>query len=834
MWRNYVTVGFRALTKNKTYAFINVFGLALGLAACLMILLYVRHELSYDKALPGASQAYQFQSYFTDPDAGEVQRIQMAPYVSKDLLKKDFPQIEEAVHALSSGPVVLKGGQAYATEDFRFVDGNILEILQFPLLKGDAGTALDQVGSLVLTEAEATKYFGSADPIGQTLTLSSRGQQTDFRVTGVLKTLPKNSHFKATMIARYEPKTYWADQEDFMTQWGWQSGWVYVKLRPGADADAINAQMEAFEKRNIPDQVFGGQRTNQGDFSEFKLVNIADVHLGEAQEAAMTPGNDRRSIVTFAVIAVLILAMACVNFTNLATARASQRAREVALRKVLGANRKQLIIQFMGESILVAAFAMLLALAFVELALPSFSRFLDAELEMRYVGEGGLILPILGLVILVGAAGGIYPAVYLSRFQPAKVLKANKSSAEAQGSGSLRNILVVAQFAVSIGLIICTAVVYAQTVHARTADPGYKREGLLQLQGIGRREMFPVLDTLIREIKQVDGVTGVGRTNIGVATQNNQNTGVQMPGRSEPVNIGNYAVDSGFFDTMGIKLVAGRSFDENRPADDQTTPFPEDPAAERALVARGVNVVVNQLALRRLGLGSPEAAVGKTIKLITNPDYGGVMNATIIGVVQDSRFRSIRESIDPIIFNHVRQGHGWMLVRYNSADPARLRRDIEAVWKRIAPEVPFDAEFSEDIVGELYKAESARAQTFAGFAILAVVVACLGLFGLAAFTAERRTKEIGIRKVLGARSRDIVRLLAWQFSKPVIVANLIAWPIAWWVMRDWLNGFDARIDLGPTPFLLAGLLALAIAIGTIAGHALKVARSNPINALRYE
>ena len=834
MWRNYFTVGIRALTKNKTYAFINILGLALGLAACLMILLFVRYELSYDKGLPGSSQAYQFQSSFTDTDTGEVDKLQMAPYVAKDLLKKDFPQIENAVHALAAGPVVLKGGQAYSTEDFRFVDGNLLDILRFPLVSGNAKTALDQAGTIVLTETEARKYFGSSDPVGQTLTLSTRGQQTDYRVTGVLKDLPKNSHFSASMIARYDPKSYWADQDDFLTQWGWQSGWVYLRLRPGADAAAINAQMEAFEKRNIPDQVFGGQRTNQGDIAEFKLTNIADIHLGEAQAAAMTPGNDRRSIITFGVIAALILAMACVNFTNLATARASQRAREVALRKVLGANRKQLVTQFLGESVLVAGVAMLLALAFVELALPSFARFLDADLKMRYFGEGGLFLPIIGLVLLVGAAGGIYPAFYLSRFQPAKVLKANKSSAEAQGSGSLRNVLVVAQFAVSIGLIICTAVVYAQTVHARTADPGYKRDGLLQIEGVGRREMFPVTETLIRELKQIDGVTGVGRTNIGVATRNNQNTGVQMPGRSEPINIGNYSIDTGFFDTMGIKLVAGRLFDENRPLDDSTTPFPEDEAAERAMVQRGYNVVLNELAVRRLGLGTPQQAIGKTIKLMANPDYGGVVNVTIIGVVQDSRFRSIRETIDPIIFRASRIGQGWMLVRYNANDPARVRRDVEAVWKRIAPDVPFQAEFSEEIVGELYEAEDARAKTFAGFAILAVIVACLGLFGLAAFTAERRTKEIGIRKVLGARSRDIVRLLAWQFSKPVIIANLIAWPIAWWVMRDWLNTFDTRIDLGPTPFLLAGALALAIAIGTIAGNALKVARSNPINALRYE
>jgi putative ABC transport system permease protein len=374
MWRNYLTVGVRALAKNKTYAFINIFGLALGLAACLMILLFVRYELSYDRALPGAAQAYQFQSFVKDPDTGEEDKMQMASYVAKDLLKKDFPQIETAVHALAAGPVILKDGQAFATEDFRFVDGNLLEILQFPLLKGDPKNALSQAGSIVLTQSEAQKYFGAEDPMGQTLTLSARGQQTDYRVTGILKDLPKNTHFAATMLARYDPKSYWADQEEFLTQWGWQSGWIYLKLRPGADANAINGQMNAFEKRNIPDIMFGGQNVNQGDFYDFRLTNIADIHLGEAQGAAMTPGNDRRSIITFAVIAALILAMACVNFTNLATARASQRAREVALRKVLGANRQQLVTQFLAESILVAGLAMLLALAFVELALPLFRR----------------------------------------------------------------------------------------------------------------------------------------------------------------------------------------------------------------------------------------------------------------------------------------------------------------------------------------------------------------------------------------------------------------------------------------------------------------------------
>ncbi|HLL31823.1 MAG TPA: FtsX-like permease family protein, partial [Allosphingosinicella sp.] len=556
-------------------------------------------------------------------------------------------------------------------------------------------------------------------------------------------------------------------------------------------------------------------------------------HLGEGQEAAMSPGNDRGTILTFAIIALLILAMAMVNFTNLATARASQRAREVALRKVLGANRRQLIVQFIGESILVAALAMLIGLALVELLLPSFSAFLDADIELDYLGEGGVALPMLGLVLLVGGLGGLYPAFFLSRFKPATVLKANKSASEGDGTGRLRAALVVGQFAVSIGLIICTAIVYLQTSYARSADPGFDREHIVQIDGLNRYQLINSGKAIAERMKRVEGVEAVGRSTIAVATDGQNNTNIMVPGNPRPVLIGLYTVDPGFREAMGIKLVAGRWFDENRPLDDMTLPFPPSPEHQRALAGRGGNIVVNESGARRLGFSNPADVVGKQVKAgLVEAEYG-LVPVTVVGVVSDSRFRSVRQPLDDIMFVNGDSGHQWLVVRYKG-DPRAMRQKLEAAWRGITTEVPFKVELSDDIIAELYEAEDARAQTFAGFALLAVVVACLGLFGLAAFTAERRTKEIGIRKVLGARSRDIVRLLAWQFSKPVIVAILIAWPVAWWVMRDWLNTFDARIDLGPAPFVLAGALTLAIALGTIASHAIRVARANPIKALRYE
>ena len=834
MWRNYITVGVRALVKNKTYAFINIFGLAIGLAACLMLLLYVRYETSYDGWLPNAENTYQFQSHYKSKQTGEEGRLQMTSYVAGQRLKADFPQVERRVYALSSSPVVMRGGNALPTEDVLLVDDLFLDVLQFPLVQGDPRTALNRPGMVVLTQTEARRIFGREDVLGQTLTMISRGITTDYRITGIARDLPRNSHVKFSMLARIDVPSFMAEQPQFMTAWGWQSGWFYFTLRPGTDPATIQSQMPAWERRNIPNEQFGQDTYNAGDEQDWRVANIQGVHLGDAQDAVMKPGNDRQTIVTFTVIAFLILGMACVNFTNLATARASQRAREVALRKVLGANRKQLMTQFLAESVLIAGIAMLVALAMVELLLPSLAAFLDADLAMTYFGWDGMLLPIVLLTLLVGAAGGVYPAFYLSRFQPAVVLKANKSSSEGGGSGRLRNALVIGQFAVSIGLIICTAVVYAQTVYARTADPGYRRDGIIQVENLGRRQLLERSDAIVEEMRRVPGVVSVGRSGIGVATSNNTNSGVQVPGQTEPVTIGNYSVDPDFFQTMGIELVAGRLFDENRPADRIVQPYPPTPDSQRALVARGVNLVINELAARRMGWRDPAQAVGKTVAVTFVEAEYGVVPARIIGVVRDSRFRSIRDPIDPIMFSWDVNGTGVLLIRYDAADPQGVRSRLEAAWKRLAPDVPFDGVFSEDKVAELYEAEAARAKVFAGFAILAVIVACLGLFGLAAFTAERRTKEIGIRKVLGARTRDIVRLLAWQFSKPVIIANLIAWPIAWWAMREWLNTFDARIDLGPTPFVLAGLLALVIAIGTIAGHAFRVARANPILALRYE
>ena len=831
MWRNYWTVAVRALAKSKTYSIINIAGLAIGMAACMMILLYINYEQSYDKWLPDVDNTYQLQAWYPHPDDGPPLFLQMSAYVSKTAAIKDFPQIEHSVYVSDNGPVFLKDGQATSTKSWFFADDDFLKTVSLPLL---AGTTLSAPNTAVLTQEEAIARYGTDQVVGRTVTIITRGQRRDLKIVGVLKNIPKNSSLKMNAILRIDYNSFYADNPEFLTKcWGCQSGWVFVKMRPGTDIKALEAQLPAWEKRNIPNEPNGDIMYNSGDDEDWHFVNLKDVHLGKAQESTMTPGNDRRSITTFAIIAVLILGMAVINFTNLATARASQRAREVALRKVLGATRRQLIVQFVAESILISALAMLLALALIELLVKPFAAFLDSDIVLNYVGRGGILLPAIGLALVVGILSGIYPAFFLSRFQPAQVLKANRSAAETPGSGWVRTTLVVFQFAVSIGLIICTAVIYGQTVYARSVDPGYKRDHVIQVEELSRAQLYPIADNIVHRMERIPGVAAAALTDIGIDTSNASNSGIIPPGSNKQVNIGQYNVGVGFMDAMGLTLKAGRWFDANRPMDDMTIPYPKQPEVEKAIAQRGVNVVLNEYAVQKFGFKSPQDAIGKVVKSQLLGDENGMVNINIIGVVGDSRFRTVRTPIDPIMFRKVTAGPGWMMIRYRG-DPSTVMAGIERQWKQITTEVPFNAKFSEDIMADMYKKEDARAQIFAAFSLLAVLIGCLGLFGLAAFTAERRTKEIGIRKVLGARTRDIVRLLVWQFSRPVIVANIIAWPVAWWLMRDWLNGFDQRIPLTPLPFILAGAIALGIAIATVVGHAMKVARANPIHALRYE
>jgi putative ABC transport system permease protein len=833
MWRSYLLAGLRSLAKSRTYAAINIVGLALGIAACLTILLFVRYEFGYDRWLPGAADTYQLQTWSSDQDSGEILGLQQSQYVAGRALKKDFPQVEDVVFVLSPSMTALRDNQPLRIDDAFAVDGPFFDVVDLPLARGDKKSALAEVGSAVISERQARQMFGTTDVIGRTLTLVDGDEREIHRITGVLRDLPRNSHMKTDLIVRFDPGREFATRPEFLTGWGDISGYNYVRLRPGSDPRAIAAAMPAWEKRNIPDTVAEPGDENPGKSQDWTLVNVRDVHLSQA-DGAMVPGSERSTLVTFAIVAMLILAMACTNFVNLATARAGQRAREVALRKVLGATRTQLVTQFLAESTLIAAIATLVGLAATELLLGPVNGFLGVEMRLHYLGADSILIAVVVLALAVGLVAGLYPAFFLSRFQPSQVLKANQSTAEPSGSGRLRNMLVIGQFAVSTALIICTLIVYLQTAYARQADPGFRREGLMQV-GLGDERLRRMGETLTDQVERIDGVRSAAVTSLGIATRSHMGRAVYLPGQDKPVGIGNYAVSSHFFDTVGLKLLAGRLLDPKRELDVLSVPESTDSAGEAALARRGGNVVINQAAAHKLGFRTPAEAVGRQVRVgLFMGDDKPQVPVTIVGVVSDARFRSVRESVDDVMWRLGTDYVSHLVLRYDTARPLEVRERVEALWKRLAPETPISARFSEEIIDDLYRAEDARGALFAGFALLAIVIGCLGLFGLAAFTAQRRTKEIGLRKVLGARTADILRLLMWQFSRPVLIANLIAWPAAWWVMRAWLNRFDARIDLDPLPFIAAAALGMAIAAATIGAHAWRVARTNPIHALRYE
>jgi len=818
MLSNYLTVAVRLLARNRAYSLINIGGLALGLAGCLMILGYVRYEQSYDAWLADSGRVYQVQTTIRPP-AQPIVHNQLSSYPIRERLAADFPQIE-AVTSLASGKTVTEHDGKPMFIEATTVDADFFKVFDLPFAQGKAAGALDDVNAIVMTESEAVRQFGTAQALGRTLSLGAGDGKRDYRVAGVLRDLPRNTSLRLGIMLRREPK-------DIPYQgWGNFNQQHYVKLRPRASATAINAALPAWEKRVIPTEMIDGKPATMSDVFDFALLPLTAVHLGEAQEGALTPPGDPRSLATFAIVALLTLGMAVMNFVNLSTARATQRAREVALRKMAGATRGQLIGQFLGESLMLSAVAMLIALSIVELATPWIGTLLNADLSIAYFGERGMALPALLLFAVTGIAGGLYPAFYLSRFRPAHVLRTNRASAETPGSGRLRAALVVFQFAIAIGLIASTVVIGMQTRFVESVDPGYRRSGLVQIANAWRYTQGTEYDAARKEMLAIPGVTGAGRTGLGLASAEKSVKLMQASGAADYVSMGLYGIDGEFLRTMDIKLLAGRLLGDHFATDRS------DGLVEPALAARGVNVVINRAAVAKLGYRSPQAAVGKVVRI-------GMMGttmipSTIVGVVEDTRFRTARDAIEPITYTYDPTRTSQVLVRYTAARPGEVMAALGKVWRKFEPEIPFEARFADDIVRELYAADRARTALFAGFSLLAIVIACLGLYSLAAFATERRTREIGVRKVVGARVRDIVRLLVWQFSKPVVIANLIAWPVAWWAMRDWLNTFDARIALGPTPFALAGILAFLIAVVTVAGQSIRVARMNPIHALRYE
>jgi putative ABC transport system permease protein len=840
MLRNYFATAIRNLLQHRLHSAINIGGLALGLAACLLILLFVRDELSYDRWLPDADRIAKLEITFKVPGR-EPLAFSSTPGPAKAALEKDFASdIERAVRLFQAEQPMRAGDRQFA-DDVTYVDPEFFKVFDLPVVSGEREAVLERADRLLVSERMAAKYFGEASPIGRTITIDNK---LDFTVVGVLRDLPSNTHLDIEMIALFDTKR-WADSPSVAEEWTSANVHTYVMFRSPEAIAQVESELPAFTDRNVSLKLPGFEKGQVSNLLAFNFMPVPDIHLYATKAGYVKPGGDIAAVIAFSAIAGLILLIACINFVNLATARSMKRAREVSMRKVLGATRGHLIVQHLGEAVLTAMIALVLAIALVELALRPYNAFLDKELSLDLLGDPFLLAVAAGLVLFVGVLGGLYPAIYLSRFRPAHVLKANQSGAG--GSPRFRNVLVVFQFAISIALIVCTGVVYGQTVYARSIELGFDSSHKLVVDDLTDVPASEVIEPLGKEIAALPGVRGVAFSS---DTPPLQNTNMSILYRSpvpddNQLIIERLTVDHDFFALYGVKPLAGRVFSKQFPTDVRSVPADTSREATEA-------IVVNQTFLSKLGVARPQDAIGVTIWDLLDPTATTVrlVRATIIGVVPDMHMRSVRMEIPPLIY-YVRPDAAVEYADLNlfpldnltiAVEPGRLREVHDAVtgvWQRMIPSTPLRTEFVDEDLAAQYDADEQRAQTLAAFAVFAVLIACLGLFGLASFAAERRTKEIGLRKVMGASVRDIVRLLVWQFSKPVLVANLIAWPVAFYFMNRWLSGFRYAIDLTSPLVLLglfggAGLVALAIAWSTVAGHATRVARSSPIHALRCE
>ncbi len=826
MFRNYLTIALRNILRHKLYSFINIAGLGLGLACAILIILFVRDELSYDKWIPASQNIYRVEETIQTIGRGALP-LAVTPYPLGPAMRDEIPGVVDATRFWEQ-PMTLTVGDRQFFEGVRSVDPGFFAMIRLPLLKGDPATVFRQPNSVVLSEKAARKYFGDADPMGRTMTTGRGGcpdgdtacqsQLVTLTVTGVMRDLPHNTQLDGDAFI---PNTSAADRTRPETKLDWdsQNGWTFVKLAPGADPAAVVAAMEPVLDRNLDGLLRRlGLHGQAHDIYNLHLTPFSRVHLDSEQWRynTTTPGS-WTTIYGVGMIGVLILLVACFNFMNLATAAAGLRAREISLRKTLGATRRQLVAQFLGEALLMAAIALLLALALVEIFLPVFGAFLRKSIQFHYLSDWRLLLFILAVAAVAGLVGGSYPALVLSGYRPGSVLRAN--SGGQAGSGRLRTVLVVAQFAVSIGLGIAALVVFSQINYARNLNMGFRHDDIVIVES-GRMTLSGQ-ESLLQRLRAYPGILAIGLSDMSPLDVGQNVANVQLPGQPETIMLDKIAINPDYPRVYGMKLVAGRMLSQDR-ADDSFAymPYYGNPANE------GHNIVVNESAAARLGF-TPQSIIGKTLL------YTG-SHVTVVGVLSDAKLGGAREPVraTSFVYDPNRSAAAALLLRADMI-PQTLAF-IDKAWHDYAPIVAIRRRFLDDTFAKLYQADQRQGILFAFFVGVAIAIACMGLFGLAAFTAGRRTREIGIRKVFGARDRDVVRLLLWQFSVPVLAANLIAWPLAWYYLRDWLNGFAYRINLSPLYFAGVGLVALLIAWATILSHALRVARANPTHALRHE
>jgi putative ABC transport system permease protein len=782
LW-NYFKVALRKIKRHKSYSFINLSGLAIGMACCFLVFLWVQDELSFDRFHSNAKEIYRVLHNPQDTDIYN-------PYGSGPLgpaLKADYPEIINFTRSFGEVNAPLKYRDQVFNGKVRGVDNSFFEIFTFPFIKGDPKNCLSEPHSIVLTEKMAFKLFNEEDPLGKTVRFEWWVGWFDLKVTGVIQDVPSNTHIRFDYLLPFEFVT-WSGMT--IKDWDVVAYQTYVLLPKNADPSAVQEKIAGTVKRHFQESPY-----------TLYLEPLTRIHLFN-----FTGGGAITYVYIFSIIGALILGIACINFMNLSTARSMERAREVGMRKVVGSTRTQLIKQFLGESVLLSFISFILALILVHALLPSVNNIVGKQLTLSYSGSPLFIF--LGMAFLTGIVSGSYPAVFLSSFRPVTVLKGSVKS----GSQNirLRKLLVIGQFVVSIALITGTIIIYQQLVYMRNTDMGINKSHVInmELRGSLRKKYSTIKSELLRN----PDITAVCATNGSFSTRvGSDKFGWKGKPEDQRIFMSIHSVDFDYQKIFDIKMAQGRYFSRDFPTD----------------LSDGI--IVNETAAKIMGMESP---IGQRISC--SIPFSSQKSGTIIGVVKDFHFRSLHEKIDPLVLVIA---PGWFMDVYIRMKPENVPETlgfIEKTIKGLAPDFPFEYSFLDEDIDNLYKAEQQIGNLVRYGTFLAIVIACLGLFGLASFTAEKRTKEIGIRKVLGASISGIVLLLTKEFTKWVIVANLLAWPIAYFVMRGWLQNFAYHINIGLWTFLLAAALALVTSLITVSFQAVKTAASNPVDSLRYE
>jgi putative ABC transport system permease protein len=804
MLKNYFKIAFRNIWRNKSFSVINLLGLSVGISVCFIIMLFVQDELSYDRFNVKADQIVRV-VFKANINGGKIFESNVMPPVAQTI-KNDYPEVEEATRLQTNGtPTVTYQDKTFKDDELAFVDANFFSVFTLPFVKGDAKTALQQTNTVVITQELAKKYFGNVDPIGKVLTFNKNAL---LKVTGVMEKIPADSHFHFDMFGSMATLP-----EATKPTWMSSNFFTYLLLKKDYDYKKLEAKFPGMVEKYMGPQIAQSmgmslsQFRTKGNDLGFALQPLTDIHLHSNSNFELSPSGNIKYVYIFGAIGIFILLIACINFINLSTASASKRAKEVGVRKVMGSGQVELVKQFLLESVVLTFIALFIAYLLVWLALPIFNTLSDKNLQFGYQLKPLLSFLVLGLI--VGLLAGIYPAFFLSSFQPIAIIKGKLG--KSNKSFGLRSGLVIFQFFISVSLIISTIVVYQQMRFIQNKKLGYDKEQLLVLPNswaLGKNEKL-FKEQLLKDPRVINATISGYKP----AGPSNSNNAMFYPeGKENQVMKAlRYDVDEQYIPTLGMQLSAGRNFSKT---------FATDSSA----------VIINETAAKAFGLGSN--SVGQRIIRQKNSDNGKNLPYTVIGVVKDFNFKSLHEPITPLLM--VLKPEWGLIIKVKTGDITSLLSFMKQQWDKFSQEEPFTYSFMDDLYDKTYSLEAKTGRILNIFTVLTILVACLGLFGLAIYTAEQRTKEIGIRKVLGASVIQVVNMLSKDFLKLVLIACLIAFPLSYWMMHNWLQDFAYRINFSLWIFALAAFIALCIALFTISFQAVKAALANPVKSLRSE